>query len=137
MKFRSPTEKPIRVALLTGHVAIVGREWRELDPIYQREALALGAQADATTIENPDVVPEAGEEATRRETDGDDAIRKAIIKMLGREEDGDFVASTGLPNVKTVEKLVGFRVTKEQVHGIFREMKNEAEQTAEGEAEPS
>lgn len=126
MKFRAPTETPIRVALLSGHTAIITDEWRELDPIFHRDALAKGAQCDASEIRNEDVKVQSSPEGAAKVTDAESEIRKVIIQMLGREEDGDFVASTGLPNLKTVEKLVGFRVDKEQVYAVFRAMKDEA-----------
>lgn len=125
MKFRSPTETPIRVSLLSGHTAIIGHDWRDLDPIFHRDALASGAQCDAKAIDNPDVSVESSAEGSAKVTDADAEIRKAIIAMLDREEDGDFVASTGLPNLKTVEKMVGFRVEKERVYSVFRAMKDE------------
>ena len=126
MKFRAPTETPIRVALLSGHTAVITDEWRELDPIFHRDALAKGAQCDATDIANPVVTVQSSDEGAAKVVDAETEIRKVIIQMLGREEDGDFVASTGLPNLKTVEKLVGFRVDKEQVYTVFRAMKDEA-----------
>lgn len=127
MKFRSPMAEPIRVALLSGHTAIIGSEWRELDPIFHREALAKGAQCDKTEIENPDVPVRASKEGADKVIDEATEIRKALIAMLSRDEKGDFVASTGLPNLKTVEKLAGFRVEKEAVYAVFRAMKDEAQ----------
>lgn len=126
MKFRSPTDNPIRVALLSGHTAIIGREWRELDPIFHRDALALGAQADATEIQNPSVKVAASEAGLAKVTDAESEIRKALIAMLERDQEGDFVASTGLPNLKALEKEVGFRPDKEQVYALYREMTAEA-----------
>ena len=126
MKFRSPTTAPIRVALLSGHTALIGPEWRELDPIFHRDALALGAQCDATEIDNPTVTPASSDEAKQAVTDTDTEIRKAIIEMLNRDEDGDFVASTGLPNLTVLQKMLGFRAEKEQVYAVFRAMKDEA-----------
>ncbi len=130
MKFRSPTDSTLRVALLSGHVAMVGPDWRELDPIFHREAMALGAQVDQARFDNPDVLPESGDDAPSQ-TDEDADIRAALIKMLGRDEDGDFVGSTGLPNVKAVERVCGFRTSKEAVHRVFRALKNEAESGAD------
>ena len=43
MKFRSPTEEPIHVSLVTGHTALVTAEGVELDPMFHREAISKGA----------------------------------------------------------------------------------------------
>ena len=46
MKFKSPSNKPVYIALLSGHSAYVGNEWRELPLLMHREALAAGCITD-------------------------------------------------------------------------------------------
>ena len=128
MKFRSPNETPIRVALTSGHAAVIGHEWRELPEIFHRDALAQGAQCDATHIDNPEPPSiNGGEQANGGQPSEDDAYREAILLMIERDEEGDFVASTGLPNLKALEKLVGFRVNKERAYAAFHQLKAEAD----------
>lgn len=126
MQFRSPTGEPIRVCLLSGHAALIGPEWRDLPEIFHREALAQGAQCDATRIENVTVTVQAGEGAQVPATNEDDDYRNAIILMLERKQPGDFVASTGLPNLKSLQKVVGFNVDKEKAYAVFHELTAEA-----------
>lgn len=137
MKFRAPTtETPIRVALTSGHTAVLTNEWRELPEIFHRDALALGAQCDATHIDNP-VPPsiQADGQGNGGQPSEAEAYREAILLMVERDDEGDFVASTGLPNLKALEKLVGFRVNKELAYATFHALKNEAESGDEGQAE--
>ena len=51
MKFRSPTEEPIHVSLVTGHTALVTAEGVELDPMFHREAISKGAIPGSLTPE--------------------------------------------------------------------------------------
>ena len=55
MKFRSPTDEPLHVALTTGHTCTIPPEGVDLDPMFQREAIARGALA------GDDVAPVAGQ----------------------------------------------------------------------------
>ena len=90
MKFRSPNETPIRVALTSGHAAVIGHEWRELPEIFHRDALAQGAQCDATHIDNPEPPSiNGGEQANGGQPSEDDAYREAILLMIERDEEGD------------------------------------------------
>lgn len=126
MKFRSPTGNLIRVALTSGHVTIIGEEWRELDPMFHREALAQGAQVDKTEIRNAPAPPiAASESGAAKVQDTETEIHKAIVTMLERDDDGDFVKGSGNPNLKAVEKLVGFRVERDTVYNIFQKMQDE------------
>ena len=43
MKFRSPSDQPIHIALTTGHTAVVPPDGVELDPMFHKEASARGA----------------------------------------------------------------------------------------------
>lgn len=126
MRFRSPTDAHIRVALTSGHVAIIGEEWQELDPMFHREALAQGAQVDKTQISNAVAPPIAASDGGAAKVhDTETEIHKAIVTMLERDDDGDFVKGSGNPNLKAVEKLVGFRVERDTVYNIFQKMKDD------------
>ena len=53
------------------------------------------------------------------------AIRKAIITMAGRKEEGDFT-SAGSPNLNALAKLTGFRVDRESMNEVWLQLQEEA-----------
>lgn len=134
MQFRSPTDEPIRIALLSGHTANVGREWRSLPEIFHHAAMTHGCERDDSRVV-PVLKPvEAGKDAMHQTTDIDAKYRAALITMISRSQEGDFTAAS-LPNINTVSSLVGFAATKADVLRVFREMKEEAEKAEKAEQE--
>ena len=126
MKFKSPTDTPVQVVLLSGHSMNIGPEFEEVADIFINEALARGCLPESTVQAPSTAKVEAGAGAQGQNNDPKADYRKAIVTMLDRSEDGDFTGD-GLPNNNAVSKLVGFRAVKEDVLEVFREMKAEAE----------
>lgn len=125
MKFRSPTDEPVHLALLSGHSAIVYREWRELPEIFHDEALARRCECDkrVTAPKGARVLNSA--EAINQSPDVDTLYRQALTTMLERDVEGDFNGD-GQPAVKVVSELAGFAATKEDMLRVFRAMEAEA-----------
>ena len=110
MKFRSPSDQPIHIALTTGHTAVVTPEGVPLDPMFHKEASARGAVAfdDNTTI-----VPSPEDRKA--------AISAALKGMLDGAAEGDFTAE-GKPNLLRLKAAVGFAVTREEADVVFVEL---------------
>ena|SRR5690348_13778412 len=125
MQFRSPNDNPIRLALTSGHSAIVSREWRELPEILHHAALSAGCECDQEHIVPKRVEVESGPDAMNRVVDHDGEYRKALAVMIERNEEGDFTGAD-LPNINVVSKLCGFSARKEDVLRVFRAMSAEA-----------
>lgn len=128
MKFRSNHD--VRLALTSGHCAVVGPEWRELPEILHQAALGAGVECDAERVQARKVEPESTEQAKARPTDHDAVYRVALATMLERNEDGDFNRDN-LPNTNVVSKLGGISARKEDVLRVFRAMQAEAGAPAE------
>lgn len=123
MKFRH--HAGVRLALLSGHIAVVGKEWRPLHARFHQEALSKGCQCDQTIIpDRPEINVQSSSDAVSP-LDEKVAIRKAIITMAGRKEEGDFT-SAGNPNLNALAKLTGFRVDKESMSEVWKELQDEA-----------
>lgn len=130
MKFRSPTEAPVTLTLLSGHSTTVTREWRELDLIFHDEAFARRCESDTSGVHTPEAPQvKAGPDAQNQLADVDAHIRQAILAMLERKQEGDFT-NDGLPNVKVLNAVAGFRITKEDAHRVYRALVAEAEAAA-------
>lgn len=110
MKFRSPSDQPIHIALTTGHTAVVPPDGVELDPMFHKEASARGAVRfdDSTTIVMTQEVRKA-------------AISAALKGMLDGANEGDFTAD-GKPNLVRLKAAVGFSVTRDEADAIFTEL---------------
>lgn len=110
MKFRSPSDQPIHIALTTGHTAVVPPDGVELDPMFYKEASARGAVQfdDSTTIVMTPEVRKA-------------AISAALKGMLDGANEGDFTAE-GKPNLQRLKAAVGFSVTRDEADAIFTEL---------------
>jgi hypothetical protein len=127
MQFRSPTSEPIRLALLSGHIAVIGQDWRELPEIFHSHAVKAGAERNDGKGPPPIMRPvRAGEDAIRGSIDYDTAYRDALKTMVTRSAAGDFTGASQ-PNIKVVSKLVGFSANREEVYRVFKAMKAEAE----------
>lgn len=124
MKFRS-NNGPVRVASISGHIAIVDKEWRELPEVLHREALARGCECDQGRFRAEEGRIESSDAAKTAITSHDEAIRTALTTMLSRKEDGDFNGD-GLPNTNVVSKLAGLAVKKVDALRVFRAMQAEA-----------
>lgn len=129
-KYRSPDGDDIRVETNTGHITIVGADWRELPAIYHNAAIAAGCECDASTLKRNKVKPEASSEA-QKDLDEAGKIKRALQTMLGREVEGDF-KSNGDPNLNIVSQLAGFKVKRADVQPVYQELLDEADEEGGG-----
>lgn len=110
MKFRSPSDQPIHIALTTGHTAVVTPEGVPLDPMFHKEASARGAVA---FDDNTAIVPSPEDRKA--------AIAAAITGMLDGQAEDDFTAE-GKPNLLKLRARVGFAVTRDEADAVFTEL---------------
>ncbi len=117
MKFKSPTEQPVHIALTSGHTAVVGPEPTELDPIFHREAIARECIPDGVPVREH----KPAAEKTRRET-----IKGALKEMIAGEDADDFLGN-GHPNKAKLDARLGFKTERTEVDSIFGELVAEAQ----------
>lgn len=111
MRFKSPTDKPVMLALLTGHTAVVGPEYADLDARFHREAIANGCLPAGVGIEEAEASP-----GFNRAT----AIKDAMEAMLNGSEEGDFTGD-GKPDVRKLSARVGFTVERSERDALWAE----------------
>ena len=125
--FRSYDGEDIRVTLADGSVAVVGATPRPLPRKFWREAIKQGCQTGEIKAADLPPMSPADEAETRRE-----AIKKAIIEALeGDETDkafADAFTANDIPNVRWLEKRVGFNLSAEERDQAWEEV--QAEQPA-------
>ena len=113
MKFRSPSDQPIHIALTTGHTAVVPPDGVELDPMFHKEASARGA---VCFDENAPAVALTMTPEVRKA-----AISAAMKGMLDGKVEDDFTTD-GKPNLRKLKERVGFTVTREEADAAFIEL---------------
>lgn len=126
--FRAPDGETIRVSLLEGgHTAIITDQWRELDARFHRAALAQGAirAVPAGAAEDPAPPPPPHEGQTNEPTH-EGLVRRALIQMLERSQDGDFTGA-GLPDLRIVRGLAGINADRDLIYGVWAKLKTEAD----------
>lgn len=122
MQFKSPTDTPIQVALLSGHCAVVGPEWRDLPPNLHPEAFRLGCISDnmsQTDIESR--VIQHTPQATNAEK-----LAVIIHEMIAENKPANFTGA-GLPHMKTLSAKAGWTVNREDMMQAMRIIEGESE----------
>ena len=117
LKFKSRTETPVRVALTSGHVALIGPEWVELAPMFHAGALAQGCITNEMQTLPEVYEPEAG----TPEAGQADIIRMTLEKMLDSSDKGYFTAA-GQPDIRTVRRLSGMHASRDVILSVWAEM---------------
>lgn len=140
MKFRSPRNTPVRVASTTGHIAIVGPEFKELPQALHEEAMRVGCICDQETVQvvdpTKDPYPNApGQGAVQ--TGGERAIIKAALKSMlldrmespnlrGENDEDPRFTPDGLPRTEYVSKIAAITAEKTDVLSAWDELRSEA-----------
>ena len=119
LKFRSPTDEPLHIALTSGHTAVVTPEGNELAPMFQREAISRGALT-GDEVEQPS--------GDAPQFDRKQVITDAINGMMDGDNEGDF-NEDGKPNLKRLNAVIGFQASRSEVDAIFEDLtKTEAQE---------
>lgn len=126
IKFRSPDETTIHVAITGGHAARVGPEWRELPPILHKQAIALGCITNNMSAEAIAAAQKPAEPAF----DQAEAIKAGIVKMLEADNQEENFTKAGLPNLNVLSHMVGFGVDREQMQHVWKQMQTTATEPA-------
>lgn len=113
MKFRSPTDEPLHIALTTGHTTVVSADGTELDSMFHREAISRGAVLVDVSSASMDLQTQLlGRQLL---------VKEAMIAMLNGADKDDFTAD-GKPNLTRLKSKSGFAVTREEADAIFAEL---------------
>lgn len=116
MRFRSPTETPVYLALTSGHTLVVGPELVEVPKQFHRPAVMEGC-----IPEGMDAMP--AEDGPPSETK-QDLIVAAIKKMLADPKEGDFNGD-GKPDVRKLSQRAGFTVLADERNSAWTRINDE------------
>lgn len=125
-KFRSPDGKEIRIATLSGHVAIIGNELRDLPELLWSPAYAAGAISEDIKSESmDDYIASKKKEAEEKDAQERSEI-KGILQSLF-ENPKDYLDSKGNLVQRKVIPLIGKPIKKEVIDSIWAEIVKESE----------
>jgi hypothetical protein len=122
IKFRSPTDKPLHVAITSGHAATIGPQWRELPKILHKAAIAEGAITSNMTQEAIDAAVEGASGAL----DQDVAVKNALVAMLEEQDEPDNFTDNGIPNIDVLSTRCGFNVERAQMLRVWKTLQEES-----------
>ena len=124
-KFRAPIS-PIRVALTSGHVAIIDKEPIELPELFWAEAYASGAVSG--DMEGSSVADKA--KAKKEEIEANQLKEKEelteVLKGLFSDPQGS-LDKNGLPLTRKVSARLGRTINRPQMLKIWEELKETIE----------
>lgn len=116
MKLYAPTDEAVSIGLTSGHMLLIERAGTEVPPMFRREAISRGC------LTSPD---EVVDEEQTSEFDRKKVIADAIRLMLDGDNEGDF-KNDGTPDLRALQKRVGFQVQRDEADAIFKEVSEEA-----------
>lgn len=110
MKFRSPTELDLHVALTSGHTLVIGADdaGTEVPNTFQREAIARGA-----------VLVDGGTSEVRTQILSRQLELQEVLKQMIAEGDKANFTADGKPNLMKLKTKAGFEVTRAEADAAF------------------
>lgn len=122
--FRSPTSKPVRLALESGHITIVGEDWRPLPSVFHSLAYSKGCISNDMQknhiLESESKTVERIKEVEDQKFKVKNAIQEAIDK-----NDAEFFTSKGKPDSRKLTSVVGFSVTNALRDEVWSKMEED------------
>lgn len=112
MKFKSPSEEPMHIALTSGHSIVIDPDGTEVPAIFQKEAIAKGA----IPLGIETAAPLEGQTFDRAQV-----IKDAINQMLDSADEESFT-NDGKPDLRKLRGIVGFGVSREEADKLFAEV---------------
>lgn len=120
MRFKT-RQGEVRIAHTTGHVAIVGEEFQELEERFHADAYSKGCISEgmaqvAPPMGAPFIAPLTPEERQEK-------ILEAVKGIL-EEGDTENMTQAGVPKLDKVSAMVGFEATKAERDDAYNEVIN-------------
>ena len=122
-KFRSPSQE-IRIANTSGHVMILGREFRDVPEFLWADAYSLGAQAEDMKIESISTfIEEKKQEAAIKAEEERNTIKSKMRKIY--TEPVTFLDQKGRLIQRKVVALLGHPIKRDLMDDIWEEIISE------------
>jgi hypothetical protein len=126
----------VRIASTSGHIVLIGNEFTEVPEHMEKDAYANGCVSEElynsirTDMEKESAATKSLAGGSAHPGDQAPVVIEKIKVMLNSTEEGYFTKA-GLPNLKVLEKLCGFTVSRELMEASWEIVS--AETSPEGE----
>ena len=126
-RFKSTTGQPVRIALTTGHVAVIPTQWMDLHERFHSQAYANGCISEdmikntASDHIDPKIVNVMNNVALQKNEVAD------AIRTLVRANDLEAFDSKGKPKSNILTDMVGFRVTNAVRDEVWYKVQQDSE----------
>jgi hypothetical protein len=114
MKFKTPGDQPLMIALTSGHTLVVEPTGSDVPVQFRKEAIARGCAPVGVGVEAP--IP------TNDEPKRVELIEAGVQKLLDSDDDSSFNAD-GKPNLKALSKIVGFNVQRDELDAVWDKLR--------------
>jgi hypothetical protein len=125
MRFISRNKEIVRLASTSGHIILVGAEFVDVPEHMEREAYASGCVSEelynsikADMAKDAEAKSNLAGGGQKDKIDPSPVVIETIRTMLNSTEEGYFTKA-GLPNLKILEKLCGFTVSREDMESAW------------------
>lgn len=120
-KFRTLREDKVRIALTSGHITVVDKDWVDLHEIFWSEAYSKGCMSEdmvGTTPPIPQIIPPTkAEPQTLSGKDRNDLIEMAMREVMGKGNPEDLTAQGKIRTNRLLE-ILGFEPTRDERDAI-------------------
>ena len=141
MRFIARTKgEVIRIASTSGHIVLIGDEFTEVPEHMESEAFSKGCVSEALYNSiREDMKADAQKQAALVALTGggspEGADRSPVViakinEMMDSTDEGYFTKA-GLPNLKILETLCGFRVSREEMEAAWAEVAAQADSSGD------
>jgi DNA/RNA endonuclease G (NUC1) len=123
-KFKSPVETPIRIALISGHVALITKEGIELPDQFWKEAYAAGAiSGDMESLSTIDEERKLIEEAKAEKLKEEEELKDFLVKIY--KDPRSYLDKDNIPLVRKVSGAMGRRIIKSDMLKVWEQVVKE------------
>lgn len=113
MKFTTPTEAPVMIALTSGHTLVIEPAGTDVPPQFRKEAVARGCTPLGIGAADAELTPEVKRS---------ELIEQGVQKLLDSDDDAAFNGD-GKPNLKALSKVVGFNVQRGELDAVWDKLR--------------
>ena len=128
-KFRSRTGTPVRIALTSGHVCIIGSEWQDVREIFHSAAYAAGCVSDDMEVnrEAKEVQDSGLLDVVQKDAELKSRVRTAIELAID-ENNLDAFTKAGNPTAKYIRDELGETVPNHTISAVMASILEEGKE---------
>lgn len=122
--FKSASGEPVRLALLSGHIAVVGNEWIQLDERFHSSAYASGCISNDMALNNEISINQRTVEILDKVAQKKEKILGAM-RTLVEDYNSDNFTTGNKPKTSLLTEMIGERVMNNERDELWYTLQDE------------